>query len=364
MRQNGRRPFVNIEVKGLGMNISMLGIDVAKNVFQLHGVDKSGKNILKKRLMRRELLSFIAKLSPCTIAMEACSGSNYWSRQFKLRGHEVKLISPQYVKPFVKTNKTDANDAQAICEASLRPSMYFVPTKSIEQQDIQSLHRIRERLINSRTRLVNQTRGILAEYGIVIPKGIYQLHKELPIILEDAENELTMMAREFLSELKDELSELDEKIKGYNEKLDTVFRNNDLCKKISKIEGVGPIIATAMVSSVGDVTVFKNGRQMSAWLGLVPRQNSSGDKKMLFGISKRGDSYLRKLLIHGSRSVVHRAKNKTDRRSCWINDLVARRGSNKACVAVANKNVRLICAVMKKKGEYMADELYLSRNKI
>jgi len=334
------------------MNISMLGIDIAKQVFQLHGVDKAGKAVLKKRLSRKELLPFIGLLLPCTIVMEACGSSNYWARQFRARGHEVKLISPQYVKPFVKTNKTDANDAEAICEAASRPSMYFVPTRTIEQQDIQSLHRIRERLVKSRTSLANQTRGLLAEYGIIIAEGIGRLRKAIPLILEDAENELTAEGREFLLDQYDELCELDKKIGRYDDKLNRIFKDNQVCQALSQIRGVGPLIATAMLSATGDASVFKNGRQMSAWLGLVPRQKSSGEKKITLGISKRGDNYLRKLLVHGTRSVVYRAKNKTDEKSCWINNLVLRRGTNKACVALANKNVRIICAVMKNGWEY------------
>jgi len=211
------------------MNISMLGIDIAKQVFQLHGVDKAGKAVLKKRLSRKERLPFIGLLSPCTIAMEVCGSSNYWARQFRVRGHEVKLISPQYVKPFVKTNKTDANDAEAICEAASRPSMYFVPTRTIEQQDIQSSHRIRERLVKLRTSLANQTRGLLAEYSIIIAEGIGRLRKAIPLILEDTENELTAEGREFLLDQYDELCELDNKVGRYDDKLNRIFKDNQVC---------------------------------------------------------------------------------------------------------------------------------------
>ncbi len=328
------------------MNINILGIDIAKNVFQLHGIDKAGKAVLKKRLPRIKLLPFIAMLKPCTIVMEACSGANYWSRQFRKLGHEVKLISPQYVKPFVKTNKNDANDAEAICEAASRPSMYFVAPKSIAQQDIQSVHRVRERLIASRTALSNQIRGLLAECGIVIAKGIGYLRRQLPEIIEDAENELTMDSRHLFTDLYEELCQLDEKIKCYDKKLDIIFKNSDVCKRLSNIEGIGVIGSTALIAAIGDARVFKNGRQMSAWLGLTPRQHSSGNKRVLLGIGKKGDCYIRKTLIHGARAVVYQAKNKTDRRSLWINSIAHRRGNNKACVAVANKNVRIIWSML------------------
>lgn len=334
------------------MNINILGIDIAKNVFQLHGVDKSGKAVLKKRLYRDKLLSFIAQLNSCTIAMEACSGANYWSRQFQKLGHEVKLISPQYVKPFVKTNKTDANDAQAICEAASRSSMYFVAPKSIEQQDIQAIHRVRERLIGNRTKLANQIRGLLTEHGIILAKGIWHIRNQMGDILEDAENELTSDGRILFRELYEELCQIDDKIKIYDKKLEMIFKRSKICQRLSGIEGLGVISTTALIAAIGDVKVFKNGRQMSAWLGLTPKQHSSGEKKTILGISKRGDSYIRKTLVHGSRSVVYRAKNKTDKRSLWINSIAQRRGENKACVAVANKNVRIIWSMLHHETDY------------
>lgn len=330
------------------MNIKLLGIDLAKNDFQLHGVDERGHAVLKKRLKREKLVSFIAQLPPCLIVMEACSGANYWGRQFIARGHEVKLISPQYVKPFVKTNKNDYNDVVGITEAASRPSMHFVALKSIEQQDIQALHRIRERFIANRTALANQLRGLLAEYGVIIAKGIGHLRKQLPLILEAAENELTVKGRALFADLYEELCHLDKKINQYDEKLAIIFKNNSVCQRLAEIEGLGVISTTALIAAVGNPDVFKNGRQMSAWLGLVPRQHSSGSKQLMLGISKRGDGYLRKLLVHGARSVVYRAQNKTDKRSVWINQLVQRRGKNKTCVAIANKNVRIIWAMLTK----------------
>ena len=334
------------------MNVTTLGIDLAKSVFQLHGVNTRGEAVLKKRLKRSELLSTIARLPVCTIIMEACSGANYWSRQFKQLGHTVKLISPHYVKPFVKTNKNDSNDAQAIVEAGIRPSMNFVSPKTIEQQDIQSIHRIRSRLITNRTAVTNQIRGLLAEYGIVIAQGIWKVRSRIPEILEDAENELTLLMRSLINDLYQDLCQCDDRVKKCDQQLKTIFDNNKVCQRLEKIEGIGTICATALVAAVGDASVFKNGRQMSAWLGLVPKQHSSGNKTRLLGISKRGDCYLRKILVHGARSTVYRSKNKEDQRSQWTASIAARRGSNKACVALANKNVRIAWAIMKNEAEY------------
>jgi transposase len=338
------KPLTN-EDGGFKMNASIVGIDIAKNVFQLHGVDKAGKIVFKKRVYRDDLMKLVAKLAPCIIAMEACSGSNYWSRKFIALGHTVKLISPQYVKPYVKTNKNDAHDAEAICEAASRPHMRFVSPKNLEQQSIQSIHRIRERLISNRTALVNQIRGFLAEHGIVVAKGITKIRKQLPQILEE-ENELTSIDRELIYDLYEELRTADKKIECYDNKLEIIFNNNEACQQLAEIEGIGVISATALVASIGDANNFKNGRQMSAWLGLTPKQHSSGNKQVLLGISKRGDCYLRKLLVHGARSVVYRASKKKDIRSKWINDLVDRRGTNKTCVAVANKNVRIVWSML------------------
>jgi len=333
-------------------NITILGIDLAKNVFQLHGSDATGKAVLRKKLTRSKLVETIAKLEPCTIVMEACGGSSYWCRKFNVLGHKTKLISPQFVKPFVKTNKSDRNDAEAICEAASRPTMRFVAPNTVEQQDIQAIHRIRSRLIGSRTAIVNQIRGLLAEYGIVVAQGVYKIRKLLPEILEDAENELTMLGRQIFFQLNEELRELDEKIKIYDQKIDGVFKSNEQCQRVGKMDGIGKITATAIVAAIGDPSTFKNGRHFSAYLGLVPRQSSSGGKERLLGISKRGDSYLRTLLIHGARSVVRHAKNKDDKRSLWIKNLVERRGTNRAAVAVANKNARIIWSLLAKGENY------------
>jgi transposase len=335
------------------MTVKTLGIDLAKNIFQLHGIDEHGKAILRKRLSRKKLPSFVAQLKPCLIGLEACSGAHYWARRFREFGHEVKLISPQFVKPYVKSNKNDYNDAEAICEAVTRPNMRFVAVKSVQQHDIQALHRIRERLIADRTALANQIRGLLAEYGITLPKGIQHVRKEIPFILENAENELTDLGREFLADSYARLKALDEHVAHYQHRLTQIHQTLPICKNLSKIQGVGPLIATSLVAAVGDANSFKNGRQFAAWLGLVPRQNSSGGKTVLLGISKRGNRYLRGLLIHGARAVLRYAPNKTDQQSRWLMALENRRGKNIAVVAMANKTARILWAEMTKAENYL-----------
>jgi len=332
--------------------VTLLGVDLAKNVFQLHGADEKGNPVLKKRLTREKFIEFILHLPPCTIAMEACSGANYWCRKFKKFGHETKLINPKFVKPFVKTNKNDRNDSEAICEAASRPTMRYVSPKTVEQEDIQALHRVRSRLIQERTALINQIRGLLAEYGIIVAQGITKIRKALPEILEDAENELTHASRRLFANLYEEIDEKDKKIKEYDLKLQEIFRTNESCKKISEIEGVGVITATAILAAIGDAKVFKNGRHFSAFLGLVPKQSSSGNKQILLGISKRGDTYIRSLLIHGARNVVRYVGCKEDRKSKWIKELKERRGANRTAVAVANKNARVIWALLAKNETY------------
>lgn len=350
MRQNNLGYLIKQKESPM-KNITLLAIDLAKNVFQLHGLNQQGHCMLKKRLSRDKLLAFIANLPICTIVMEACSSAYYWSRQFKKHQHEVKLISPQYIKPFVKGNKNDGNDAEAIAEAASRPSMRFVPIKSIEQQDIQSLHRIRERFVQQRTALSNQIRGLLAEYGIIIKQGLSALFQTLPLIIEDAENELSCLMRKHIQRLYEELHHLDKQVNHYDKEIAHIFKTHEVAKKLAKIEGVGPIIATAILA-LGNLSLFKNGRHFAAFLGLVPRESSSGNKQRLLGISKRGDKYLRKLLIQGSRSVLLRLTEKTDVKSCWLRELEKRRGTNRACCALANKTARIIWAVVTSHQEY------------
>jgi transposase len=333
-------------------NINLLGVDIAKNVFQLHGVDAQGNTMLKTRLSREKFVQFIANLQSCTIAMEACGGANHWARKFTSFGHTVKLISPQFVKPFVKGNKTDRNDAEAICESASRPNMRFVSAKTVEHQDMQALHRIRNLLVQQRTAIANQIRGLLMEYGLIIPQGIHNINKRLPDILEDATNELSFTGRRFLFDLTEQLNERTKKINEYEELIKNIFKESKDCKKIEKLEGVGLLTATALISCIGDIKTFNNGRHLSAYLGLVPKQYSSGNKQMMQGISKRGNVYIRSLLIHGARSAVRAATNREDAKSKWIFSLVERRGKNKAAVALANKTVRTIWAMLANDTEY------------
>jgi transposase len=334
------------------MDTTVIGIDLAKNIFQVHGINSIGEVTIRKKLTRAKLIEFMATLPPCLVGMESCGGSNYFARKFQAFGHTVKLMSPQFVKPYVKGNKNDYNDAEAICEAVTRPNMRFVSIKSVANQDIQSLHRIRANLMQARTALVNQIRGLLAEYGIVIPKQIQNLRNKLPEILEDGENELSFLIREEFNLLYQDLVNLDTRIDSYDAKLMEICNNNKDCQKILQIEGVGFVTATAIVAAMGDPKTFKNGREFSAWLGLVPRQSSSGGKDKLLGISKRGDKYIRCLLIHGARATVFRVAKKEDQRSLWIKQLKERRGMNKTCVAVANKNARIIWALLSKDEDY------------
>lgn len=336
------------------MNVTTIGLDIAKQVFQIHGVDRSGKRVLRKQLKRGQVLAYFANLPPALIGLEACAGSHYWARELIKLGHDARLISPQFVKPYVKGNKNDANDAEAICEAVGRPSMRFVPLKSPEQQDIQMVHRIRQSLVKQRTALANQTRGLLGEYGIVIAQGLSQLRKRLPEILEDAENELSGLAREIFADRYEQLVCLDQQVQRYEDKIQTIYRSSPVCQRLGALPGVGPITATALIAALGDGKNFENGRQVSAWLGIVPRQESSGGKPRLMGISKRGDVYLRTLLIHGSRSAVKAAARKDDTQSRWINALRERRHANIAAVALANKNARVIWALLTRDEDYRA----------
>jgi transposase len=302
------------------MKIATVGRDIAKQTFQVHGVDRSGRIVMRRRLRRAEVAIFFARVEPCVIGLEASGGAHYWFRALSRLGHRVRLIAPQFVKPYVKSQKNDANDAEAIGEAVSRPNMRFVPSKTVAQQDLQCLHRVRSRLIGCRTQLSNQIRGLLAEYGIVLPPHIAQLRRHLPELVEDEDNELTASTRCLFHSLYEELVELERKIAAADERIDRAFRDNAECQRMAAVEGIGPVTATAVVAAISEGRTFRNGRQFAAWLGLVPRQHSSGGKERLLGISKRGDPYLRRLLVHGARSVVYRAKLKTDRRSCWIND--------------------------------------------
>lgn len=335
------------------MDVTVLGIDLAKTVFQLHGINEEGQPVLERRLSRKKLAEYIAQLTPCLIGMEACSTAYFWARKFKSFGHTVKLINPKFVKPYVKSsNKTDSIDAEAICEAVTRPNMRFVPIKNLEQQDMQSLHRIRSGFVRSRTKVVNQARGLLAEYGIIIPKGIQRFRKSCPEILEQENELLSALMKKLLHNAYEHFQYLEKKVDECNLEIEALFKTNESCKRISKIEGIGPIVATAIVSAIGEPGSFKNGREFSAWLGLVPRQRASGCKQQLLGITKRGNTYIRTLLIHGARSFVKVAAQKTNKRARWVMNIKNKRGMNKASVALANKNARIIWALMNYEKEY------------
>ncbi|HUA24849.1 MAG TPA: IS110 family transposase, partial [Steroidobacteraceae bacterium] len=286
------------------MKITTVGIDLAKNVFQVHGVDEHGKTVLKKQLKRHQVLGFFSNMPLCLIGMEACGGAHHWARRLQAQGHTVRVMAPQFVKPYVKGNKHDAADAEAICEAVSRPSMRFVPIKSLEQQAVLSLHRARRGFVKARTAQANQIRGLLAEYGLIIPQGLHHIARRVPEILEDASNELPDTFRALLSRLLGQLREVDRQAKELGVQIIAWHRSNELACKLAAVPGIGPLTASALVATVGDAKNFRNGRQLAAWLGLVPKQDSTGGKTVLLGISKRGDPYLRTLLIHGARSVL------------------------------------------------------------
>lgn len=337
------------------MKVTRVGIDLAKEVFQIHGVDGHGKTLLRRKLRRSEMMKFFKGLSACLIGLEACASSHHWARRLSELGHTVKLIAPQFVKPYVKGNKNDANDAEAICEAVGRPSMRFVPIKTVEQQNIQALHRIRTELVRQRTAKVNQIRGLLGEYGIVARQGVAVLRKALPEILEDAENGLMSDFRALLAGLREDLVYLDERVMSLDQTINKLAHSHAEARRLLKLRGVGPITATALIASLGDGQMFQRGRDASAWIGLVPGQHSTGGKDRLLGISKRGDAYLRTLLIHGARSAIKVAKDKEDSLSRWVQNLCNRRNKNIAAVALANKTMRMAWAMLKNGADYQAD---------
>lgn len=334
------------------MNITTIGVDLAKSVFQVHGVDKCGKAVIQKRLRRSRVLEFFVQLPSCLIGMEACSSAHYWARKLREQGHEVRLMAPQFVKPYVKANKTDAADAEAICEAVTRPTMRFVPIKSVDQHAVLSLHRARSGFVKSRTAQANQIRGLLGEFGIVLPQGIVHVVRHLPDIIEDADNELPVVFRELLFRLRSHLLELNRQIQELEDQIGAWHRNNADSQRLASIPGVGVLTASALVASIGDASCFKNGRELAAWLGLVPRQHSSGGKPLLLGISKRGDAYLRTLMVHGARSVVRVAANKQTPTDGWTNELSSRRHMNVVSVARANKNARIAWALLAHERDY------------
>ena len=334
------------------MNITRIGLDLAKSVFQVHAVDHKGHCLFSRALKREKMMAFFQNLSPCLIGMEACASSHFWARTLMSMGHEVKLIAPQFVKPYVKGNKNDANDAEAICEAVSRPNMRFVPVKTVEQQDIQALHRIRQEQVRQRTALVNQIRGLLSEYGIVISRSVESLRNALPDILEDVENRLTADFRILLKGLQEDLIHLDDRIGSQDQVIKRLAQEHEGAKRLQQLRGIGPITATALIAAIGDGRQFARGRDAAAWCGLVPGQHSSGGKSKLLGISKRGDTYLRTLMIHGARAVLKTAQSKDDRLSQWLQKLCNRRNKNIAAVALANKTMRMAWALLVRGQDY------------
>jgi transposase len=336
----------------MAQTIKVLGIDIAKVVFHVVGMDDSGHVVLRKRLARSELLTFIANVPPLRIGMEACGSAHYWARCFREHGHDVRLIAPQFVKAYVKSPKNDARDAEAICEAVTRPTMRFVPIKQLEQQDLQALHRVRERLIKARTALVNEMRGLLHEYGIILPQGITKFRTLVVRKLQEEQHKLTALSTEVFWQLYDEFLALEPRLAYYDEKLTAIGQAHPECQRLQTVPGIGPVTATALIAAISQVTQFKNGRQLAAWLGLVPREHSTGGKPRLLGISKRGNVYLRKLLIHGARATLRWVETKHDDRSRWLKALIERRGKNRAAVALANKNARIAWALLAHNQEY------------
>lgn len=327
------------------MKITTVGIDLAKNVFQVHGIDEHGKAVLKKQLRRDQMAAFFVNLPPCLIGMEACGSAHHWGRKLASMGHMVKLMAPQFVKPYVKTNENDAADAEAICEAVGRPNMRFVPVKNVEQQAVLALHRVRQGFVRARTAQANQIRGLLGEFGLIVPQGIGHIATRVPELIEDGANELPGAFRLLIQRLLDHLKELDRQVQELEDRIQAWHRSSDLSRKLAMVPGIGPITASALVASIGDAKNFDGGRQVAAWLGLVPRQHSSGGKSNLLGMSKRGDTYLRTLLIHGARSVIYRVGQRAD--ACnWISSVVNRRNKNVAAVALANKNARIAWALL------------------
>ncbi|MHA6922463.1 IS110 family RNA-guided transposase [Ralstonia pseudosolanacearum] len=341
------------------MQITTIGIDLAKNVFAVHGVNEHGRTVLKKVLRRDQMAAFFTNLQACLVGMEACASAHYWARKLQGMGHTVRLIAPQFVKPYVKTNKNDAADAEAICEAVARPNMRFVPIKTIEQQSVLSLHRVRQGFVRARTAQANQIRGLLGEFGIVIPQGISHLVNRVPELLEDGSNELMGSFRLLIQRLMAHLQELDRQVRELEAQIQAWHRSNESSRKLASVPGIGPVTASALAASIGDAKCFKNGRQLAAWLGLVPRQHSSGGKNVLLGISKRGDTYLRTLLIHGARSAILAAQRRSDNQRAnkggWLDGLLLRRNPNVAAVALANKNARIVWALLAHGGEFRAD---------
>jgi transposase len=332
--------------------ISRVGIDIAKAVFEVHGVDERGHQKLSKTLRRSAVRSFFAQLPPCVVAMEACATSHYWGRELVKLGHEVRLMASQFVLPYRKGGKNDANDAEAICEAGGRPNMHFVALKTARQQSVLMVHRARTLSVAHRTAQVNQIRGLLGEFGIIVPKGVPRLRNEMPRILEDADNGLPPLAREILFQLLEQFRQIDVHVEAYDRKILDLAKADEAACRLMKIEAIGPQTATALIASIGDARVYHSGRSFAAALGMTPRQHSSGGKARLGKITRMGDRYLRTLLVHGARAYLRVVGPKTDAKSVWVKQLQQRRHVNIAAVALAAKNARIAWAILAHGTEY------------
>ena len=335
------------------MDLVTVGLDIAKSMFQLHGTDRLGKPVLRQRLPRSKMLEFFANLPSCRIGLEACGGAHYWARELTKLGHEVRLMPPQYVKPYVKTNKHDAADAEGCCEAVQRPNMRFVPVKTEQQQALLMLHRIRDRLNAERTGTINAIRGHMAEFGIVAAQRGAGMKELLAIISDVDDGRLPSLARELLVLQVEHLRAIEAKLAELDRQVLHQARSDEAARRLAGIPGIGPVIATAMVATV-DAKLFDNGRGFAAWLGLAPRQHASGGKERLLGISKRGDGYLRRQLMHGARSLVRVAAGRERQPWAWINGLLARRHFNVVVAAVANKLARIIWVLLSRDEAYRA----------
>ncbi len=334
------------------MNNSVIGLDIAKNIFHMYTFVENKP--VKKKLKRVELLAFFANYPVSLVGIEACGSAHHWARELIKLGHDVVLLNARYVKSFVVGNKNDFNDAAAIFDAVTRPNKRVVTIKNIEQQDVQLIHKVRQGLIAKRTALVNQIRGLLSERGIIIPKSINKVREQLPLILEDAENDLTVLSREVFAEQYEKLTALDEEIKTQDRRISRLCNSNALSRRFLAVPGVGPMTASIAASDIGDGKGYQSSRDYAASLGVVPKQHSSGDRQIYLGISKRGNRYIRTLLIHGARAVLKNCSNKEDKLSLWLQALIERRGFNRAAVALANKNARILWAMATQDKEYDA----------
>jgi transposase len=332
--------------------ITTLGIDLAKHVFHLHAVDERGGTVFSRQVRRAQLRAAVVQIPPCLIGMEACATAHHWAREFEKLGHTVRLMNPHYVQPYVKSQKNDATDAAAICEAVQRPSMRFVAVKSLEQQDLQSAHRARSALVRQRTALISRIKALLAEYGVVT-RTRWMLRRELPAIIGDESNGLTFVMRRIMADFHEQLLDRDQRIERCEQIIKELGAQHEVVKRLEEVPGIGFLTATALVAAVADAKSFRNGRQMAAWLGLVPRQASSGGRPRLLGITKRGDKYLRCLLVHGARSMISWGERRQTLHA-WPKALLERRGKFRTYVAQANKNARIAWAIMARGEHYRA----------